>query len=258
MKPVLRIENLSKSFGGLKAAHDFGLELGARDIQGIIGPNGAGKTTVFNLITGVYKPDTGRIRLADHEVAGLPSDAITRRGISRTFQNIRLFNSMTVWDNIKTALHQHAGYGFWEAALGLPRFKSREKQISFESMAFLERFGLADRRNEPADSLPYGEQRRLEIARALATRPRVLLLDEPAAGMNPTEVEELIGLIRDIHHDFELSILLIEHQMPVVMKLCRHVHVMDFGRTIAAGEPLEVTGNPLVIKAYLGDEEDDA
>jgi len=164
---------------------------------------------------------------------------------------------MTVWDNIKTALHQHAGYGFWAAALGLSRFRNRERQISFESMALLERFGLADRRFEPADSLPYGEQRRLEIARALATRPRVLLLDEPAAGMNPTEVEELIGLIRGIHQDFELSILLIEHQMPVVMKLCRHVQVMDFGRTIAAGEPLEVTGNPLVVKAYLGDEEAD-
>jgi len=258
LKPVLRIENLSKSFGGLKAAHDFGLELGNKDIQGIIGPNGAGKTTVFNLITGVYKPDSGRIRLADHEVAGLPSDAITRRGISRTFQNIRLFNSMTVWDNIRTAFHLRAGYGFWGAALGLSRFRSRERQISFESMAFLERFGLEDRRHEPADSLPYGEQRRLEIARALATRPRVLLLDEPAAGMNPTEVEELIGLIRGIHHDFELSILLIEHQLPVVMKLCRHVHVMDFGRTIAQGEPQEVTADPLVIKAYLGDEEADA
>ncbi len=255
MEPVLRIENLSKSFGGLKAAHDFGLELGPGDIQGIIGPNGAGKTTVFNLITGVYRPDSGRIRLSDHELAGLPSDVITRRGISRTFQNIRLFNRMTVWDNIRTAFHDRSGYGFWEAALGLPRYRNREKRISMESMAFLERFGLADRRNEPADSLPYGEQRRLEIARALATRPRVLLLDEPAAGMNPTEVEELIGLIRGIHRDFELSILLIEHQLPVVMQLCRHVHVMDFGRTIAAGEPLEVTANPLVIKAYLGDEE---
>lgn len=257
MKPALRIENLSKSFGGLKAAHDFELELGAKDIQGIIGPNGAGKTTVFNLITGVYRPDTGRILLSEKDVTRFSADKIARQGISRTFQNIRLFNQMTVWDNIKMAFHHRTEYGFWDALLGLPRFRSREKQIAFDSMAFLERFGLLDRRNELADSLPYGEQRRLEIARALATRPRVLLLDEPAAGMNPTEVQELIELIRGIHLDFELSILLIEHQMPVVMKLCRHVQVMDFGRIIAAGEPRDVTENPLVIKAYLGDEEED-
>ncbi len=255
MKPALRIENLSKSFGGLRAAHDFELELGAKDIQGIIGPNGAGKTTVFNLITGVYKPDSGRIWLSEKDVTRFPANRIARHGISRTFQNIRLFNRMTVWDNIRMAFHHRAGYGFLDAMLGLPRFRSRERRISFESMAFLERFGLLDRRNEPADSLPYGEQRRLEIARALATRPRVLLLDEPAAGMNPTEVGELIDLIRGIHLDFDLSILLIEHQMPVVMKLCRHVQVMDFGRIIASGEPRDVTENPLVIKAYLGDEE---
>lgn len=258
MKPVLEIENLSKSFGGLKAAENFGLELLPGDIQGVIGPNGAGKTTVFNLITGVYKPDSGRIRLAEHEVAGLSSDAISRRGISRTFQNIRLFNRMTVRDNIRTACHGYCGYGFWDAAFAFPRFRTREKEVSRESISFLERFGLADRWDQRADSLSYGEQRRLEIARALATRPRVLLLDEPAAGMNPTEVEDLIGLIRGIHRDFDLSILLIEHQMPVVMKLCRHVQVMDFGRTIAAGDPHEVTANPLVIKAYLGDEEADA
>lgn len=256
MKPALKIKNLSKSFGGLRAAHDFELELGAKDIQGIIGPNGAGKTTVFNLITGVYKPDSGRIWLAEKDVTHFPADRIARHGISRTFQNIRLFNGMTVWDNIRMAFHHRTEYGFWDALFGLPRFRSREKQISFESLAFLERFGLLDRRDELADSLPYGEQRRLEIARALATKPRVLLLDEPAAGMNPTEVEELIDLIRGIHLDFELSILLIEHQMPVVMKLCRHIQVMDFGCTIAAGEPRDVTENPLVIKAYLGDEEE--
>jgi len=253
---MLKIENLSKSFGGLTATDDFSLELGARDIQGIIGPNGAGKTTVFNLITGIYRPDKGRIRLANDEVAGLPSDVISRRGISRTFQNIRLFNKMTVWDNIVTAFHQRAGYGFWDAVFHLPHFKSRERQMCREALDFLERFGLAHRRHELAENLPYGEQRRLEIARALATGPRILLLDEPAAGMNPTEVEGLIGLIRDIHRDFTLSILLIEHHMPVVMKLCRHVQVMDFGKTIAAGDPHAVTGDPLVIKAYLGDQEE--
>jgi branched-chain amino acid transport system ATP-binding protein len=257
LKPALRIENLSKSFGGLRAAHDFGLELRHKDIHGIIGPNGAGKTTIFNLITGVYKPDSGRILLSDRDVTHYPADRIARQGISRTFQNIRLFNRMTVWDNIRMAFHHRTEYGFLDALFGLPRFRNREKQISFDSMAFLERFGLLDRREELADSLPYGEQRRLEIARALATRPRVLLLDEPAAGMNPTEVEELIELIRGIHLDFELSILLIEHQMPVVMKLCHHIHVMDFGRIIAAGEPRDVTEDPLVIKAYLGDEEAD-
>jgi branched-chain amino acid transport system ATP-binding protein len=255
LNPALKIENLSKSFGGLNAAHDFGLELGSNDIQGIIGPNGAGKTTVFNLITGIYKPDSGRIWLAEKELTDFPADKIARHGISRTFQNIRLFNRMTVWDNIKMAFHHRTGYHFWEAMLASPSFKSREKLISSESMAFLERFGLADRRNELAENLPYGEQRRLEIARALATGPQVLLLDEPAAGMNPTEVEELILLIRNIHLDFELSILLIEHQMPVVMKLCRHIKVMNFGKIIAAGEPREVTDNPLVIKAYLGDGE---
>ncbi|QEM67667.1 ABC transporter ATP-binding protein [Geobacter sp. FeAm09] len=253
---MLKIENLSKSFGGLRAVDGFSLDLGAGDIQGIIGPNGAGKTTVFNLITGIYRPDTGRVVLAGDEVSGIPSDEISRRGIARTFQNIRLFGKMSVWDNIVTAFHQRMGYGLWDAVFHLPRFKSREQQVARESLAFLERFGLAERRNELAENLPYGEQRRLEIARALATDPRVLLLDEPAAGMNPTEVDGLIGLIRDIHRDFDLSILLIEHHMPVVLKLCQYVQVMDFGRTIAGGNPHEVTGDPVVIKAYLGDEED--
>ena len=255
MKPALKAEKLSKSFGGLAAVYDFNLELGERDVQGIIGPNGAGKTTVYNLITGVYKPNTGRIWLGENEITRLSSDGIARAGICRTFQNIRLFNEMTVLDNIKMAFHHRTGYRFWEALLSSPHFKKQEKQIRQESLAYLERFGLAERRRELAKNLPYGEQRRLEIARALATQPRVLLLDEPAAGMNPTEVEELIGLIRKIHQDFELAILLIEHQMPVVMELCQYVQVMDFGKTIAAGKPQEVTNNPLVIKAYLGEEE---
>ena len=253
---MLKIENFSKSFGGLKAIDGFNLELGPNDIHGIIGPNGAGKTTVFNLITGIYPTDSGRIWLGGAEVTGLPSDELCRLGISRTFQNIRLFKQMTVWDNILTAFHQRIGYGFWDAAFHLSGFRKRESQIFLESLEFLERFGLAERRFELAENLPYGEQRRLEIARALATNPRILLLDEPAAGMNPTEVEGLIGLIRDIHRDFELSILLIEHHMPVVLKLCRHVQVMDFGRTIASGDPHTVTGDPLVIKAYLGDPEE--
>jgi branched-chain amino acid transport system ATP-binding protein len=253
---MLKIENLSKSFGGLRATDGFSLELGRNEIHGIIGPNGAGKTTIFNLITGIYQPDAGRITLGGAEVTGLRSDVLCRRGISRTFQNIRLFKQMTVWDNILTAFHGRIGYGFWDAVFHLPRFKERERQIAREGLEFLERFGLAERRFELADNLPYGEQRRLEIARALATNPRILLLDEPAAGMNPTEVEGLIGLIRDIHRDFDLSILLIEHHMPVVLKLCGEVQVMDFGRTIAAGDPHTVTSDPLVIKAYLGDPEE--
>ncbi|GFO59597.1 ABC transporter ATP-binding protein [Geomonas silvestris] len=253
---MLKIENLTRSFGGLTAVDDLSLHLETGDIQGIIGPNGAGKTTAFNLITGIYRPDQGRILLDGQDLSGLTSDVISRRGIARTFQNIRLFGKMTVWDNIITAFHQRMGHGFWDAVFHLPLFKSREREVCKESLAFLERFGLAERRNELAENLPYGEQRRLEIARALATNPRVLLLDEPAAGMNPTEVEGLIGLIRDIHREFDLSILLIEHHMPVVLKLCNRVQVMDFGRTIAAGDPHEVTGDPVVIKAYLGDEED--
>jgi len=253
---LLHTEHLDMRFGGLSALSDLNLAVPEGGLYGLIGPNGAGKTTVFNLITGIYPTDTGRIWLGDAEVTGLPSDDLCRLGISRTFQNIRLFKRMSVWDNILTAFHQRIGYGFWEAAFHLSRFKERERQISHESLEFLERFGLAERRDELAENLPYGEQRRLEIARALATNPRILLLDEPAAGMNPTEVEGLIGLIRDIHRDFELSILLIEHHMPVVMKLCRHVQVMDFGRTIATGDPHTVIGDPLVIKAYLGDPEE--
>jgi branched-chain amino acid transport system ATP-binding protein len=258
LKQVLKAEKLSKSFGGLTATLDFTLELDEKAIQGIIGPNGAGKTTVFNLITGVYKPDAGKMWLGEKEITRLSSDAVARAGISRTFQNIRLFDQMSVWDNIKMAMHNRTGYHLWDAIFASPQFKSRERQMSEESLEYLNRFGLGDRRHELAKNLPYGEQRRLEIARALATQPRVLLLDEPAAGMNPTEVSELIGLINQVHQDFNLAILLIEHQMPVVMELCQYVQVMDFGRTIAAGKPDEVINNPLVIKAYLGDEEEAA
>lgn len=255
METVLHIEKISKTFGGLTAVSNFSLDLGSREIQGVIGPNGAGKTTIFNLITGVYQPDTGNIVLNGEEMAGKPSDIIARAGIARTFQNIRLFSQMTVLDNIKMAYNYQSGYTFWDTVFNTPRFRSQEDRIESESLELLERFGLMDRRFEKAKNLPYGEQRRLEIARALATNPKVLLLDEPAAGMNPKEVEELIGLIRKVHQDFSLAILLIEHQMPVVMELCEHVQVLDFGQTIAEGAPLEVTNNPLVIQAYLGEEE---
>jgi len=252
---VLRITDLTKAFGGLTAVAGFGLDLGDRDIHGIIGPNGAGKTTVFNLITGIYQPDQGRVLLREQEITHLPSDAIARAGIARTFQNIRLFAQMTVLDNITMALHAKTRYTLGGAIFQTQTFRRQEAQFRAESLQHLARFGLADRRQELAGSLPYGEQRRLEIARALATDPKVLLLDEPAAGMNPKEVEELIRLIRQVHQDFPLAILLIEHQMPVVLELCSHIQVLDFGQTIAAGAPHDVTRNPLVIEAYLGEEE---
>jgi len=252
---ALRIAELTKSFGGLTAVSGFNLDLGDRDLQGIIGPNGAGKTTVFNLVTGIYAPDGGEVLLGDRAVSRLPSDAIARAGIARTFQNIRLFAQMSVLDNITMALHAHAGYGLRDAIFRTAAFRREEARLLAAARDHLARFGLLERQDEQAGSLPYGEQRRLEIARALATGPRVLLLDEPAAGMNPREVEELIQLIRQVHQDFPLAILLIEHQLPVVMELCRQVQVLDFGHTIASGAPREVVRNPLVIEAYLGEEE---
>lgn len=252
MNSALKISNLSKSFGGLKAIENFSLDLVPGAIHGIIGPNGAGKTTLFNLVTGVYRADSGQVWLEEKEITNMSADAIARSGMIRTFQNIRLFANMTVWDNVKMAFHFQERVGFWQTLGHFGDFKNVEKKISQESLEFLERFGLAERCHDSARSLSYGEQRRLEMARALATKAHVLLLDEPAAGLNPKEVEELIELIRKIHMDFSLSILLIEHQMPVIMELCEHVQVLNFGKLITEGGPDLVVQHPEVVSAYLG------
>ena len=249
---VLKINGLTKFFGGLRAVYDFGIEIPEGALYGLIGPNGAGKTTVFNMITGLYTPSKGEIQFLDKPITGLEPHIITQKGIARTFQNIRIFPNLTVLDNVRIAYHPHAGYGLLDAILRTDRFEAREKILTEKTQDFLAVFNLQDLQDEVASNLPYGQQRRLEIARALATEPHLLLLDEPAAGMNPQETVELMELIHFIRDRFKLTILLIEHQMRVVMGICEHITVMDFGEVIARGEPREIQTNPQVIEAYLG------
>lgn len=251
---LLRVENLTHQFGGLRAVQDFNLNLKTGELVAIIGPNGAGKTTVFNLITGVYRPTEGKITFQDQNVIGLQPHKIVSLGIARTFQNIRLFKELSVLDNVRIAHYGSAGYSPWEALLRLPRFTNQEARVRQEALGLLNIFGLDDLAEIPSKNLPYGQQRRLEIARALATRPALLLLDEPAAGMNPTEIEGLIELILWIRREFRLAILLIEHQMRVVMGIAERIKVLDFGETIAEGTPKEIQNHPRVIEAYLGRE----
>ncbi len=249
---VLELDNVTHFFGNLRAVHDFELTLHHGELVGLIGPNGAGKTTVFNLITGVYHASEGSIRFRGTELVGLPSHEIIQMGIARTFQNIRLFANLTVLDNVRVAYHPHAGYTLTDSILHTRRFRQKEAEMTERAQEFLSIFGLASRQNEIAGGLPYGLQRRLEIARALAAQPRLLILDEPAAGMNPQEIDDLMTLIRFIHDRFDLTVLLVEHRMRLVMNICEWLTVMDFGEIISRGLPNEVRSNPQVVEAYLG------
>ncbi|TFE22729.1 ABC transporter ATP-binding protein [Cohnella luojiensis] len=249
---ILRVTNLVKRFGGLVCVDGIDLSFPEGKISAVIGPNGAGKTTFFNLITGIYSPDEGRIELDGKSILNLKPHQITERGIARTFQNIRLFGSMTVLENVMVGLHIHLKAGLFGTLLRLPSNRAEENRSQEEAYRLLEYVGLESLLNEQANSLPYGAQRRLEIARALATKPKVLLLDEPAAGMNPRETVELIGLIKRIRQELGITIILIEHDMRLVMELSDHILVLDYGTKIAEGVPEEIRSNPRVIEAYLG------
>ncbi len=251
---LLETKNLGITFGGLKAAQDVNLRVKKNQIYGLIGPNGAGKTTVFNLLTGVYKPTTGSFFLDGEEICGLPQHKINHKGIARTFQNIRLFNNMTVVRNVMVGLHDSPEYRYnvMEALLRMPRFFRVEKAMRERAKELLSIFGLLEERNNLACNLPYGKQRKLEIARALATDPKLLLLDEPAAGMNPHETEDLVKTIHFIRDHFDMTILLIEHDMKFVSGLCDEVTVLNFGTVLAAGDTKTALSDPAVVKAYIG------
>ena len=252
--PLLALEKASVEFGGLKCLRELSLSVHDGELAGLIGPNGAGKTTVFNLITGVYRPTSGAIVFGGKSVVGYRPYRITARGIARTFQNVRIFRSLSVFDNVRTACNMHLRHGLSHALLRAGGFKREEREIDGQIMELLGIFQLSAERDLPASALSYGDQRRLEIVRALATRPRLLLLDEPAAGMNPTEKIELMNLIRFTQEKFRLAVLLVEHDMKVVMGVCQRIAVLDYGKKIAEGSPEEIRRNPEVIAAYLGKE----
>lgn len=252
---LLEIRNMTCFFGGLRAVYDFNLELEGGELLGLIGPNGAGKTTVFNLVSGFYQPTEGSIRFAGKDISGLRPHQVTALGMARTFQNIRLWNTLTVENNLCISQHHQLGYGLLESIFRTRRYKESERRVRTTAAQMLETLGLSHYAEEYPKNLPYGLQRRLEIDRALCIRPSLLLLDEPAAGMNPGEIDELIELIHWIRSEYKLTIWLIEHHMKVVMSVCERIKVLDFGETICDGDPEQVKNNQRVIHAYLGDEE---
>ena len=250
---MLDVKNLSISFGGLKAVDDFSITIEKGQLYGLIGPNGAGKTTIFNLLTGVYKPDGGRILLDGKDITGHKAIQINQAGIARTFQNIRLFKELSVLDNVKVGLHNHHKYSTLSGILRLPSYYKVEKEMDERAMELLKVFDLDKEFDYKASNLPYGKQRKLEIARALATEPKLLLLDEPAAGMNPNETAELMKTIRFVRDHFDMTVLLIEHDMKLVSGICERLTVLNFGHMLAEGPTSEVLSNPEVITAYLGE-----
>lgn len=253
MTALLEVKNLGISFGGLRAVNNFEITIEKEQLYGLIGPNGAGKTTVFNLLTGVYRPDSGKVILAGKDIAGKKITEINKEGIARTFQNIRLFKQLSVLDNVKVGLHNNHHYNTLEGIFRLPRYRTVEKEMNEKAMELLKVFDLDKEAGYQAANLPYGKQRKLEIARALATDPKLLLLDEPAAGMNPNETGELMETIRFVRDQFHMTILLIEHDMKLVSGICEQLTVLNFGEVLAQGETSEVLNDPQVITAYLGE-----
>lgn len=253
MSILLDVKNLGISFGGLRAVNEFDLTIQKEQLYGLIGPNGAGKTTVFNLLTGVYKPDAGKVILDGKDITGERNIEISKAGIARTFQNIRLFKDMSVLDNVKVGLHNKHHYSTIEGILRLPKYRKTEKEMNEQAMELLRVFDLDGQADYLASNLPYGKQRKLEIARALATEPKLLLLDEPAAGMNPNETGELMDTIQFVCKNFDMTVLLIEHDMKLVSGICQKLTVLNFGQVLAQGKTSDVLNDPKVIKAYLGE-----